>query len=277
MIDAAAYNAPPVPALSECPAWKALQEHRQANRGMHLRTLFDQDSTRGERMVAEAAGIYLDYSKNRIMDETLRLLVQLARQRGLPERTEAMFTGQKINATERRSVLHVALRAPADERIVVDGHDVVPDVHAVLQRMGEFSAQVRSGQWRGHTGKPIKNVVNIGIGGSALGPVMAYVALQHYSRRDMNFRFVSNMDSTDFVEATRDLDPEQTLFIICSKTFGTLETLTNAHAARTWCLDKLGNKDALKQHFVAISSNAERVAEFGIDTANMFGFWEVGS
>ncbi|HEY9459356.1 MAG TPA: glucose-6-phosphate isomerase [Paralcaligenes sp.] len=262
-------------ALTDLPAWKALQSHYQATmRGTHLRELFDQDPLRGEHFAAEAAGVYLDYSKNRITSQTISLLMSLAEQRGLRQHIEAMFAGQEINTSERRPVLHVALRAPASENIFVDGQNVVPGVHAVLERMAQFSAMVRSGQWLGYTGKRIKNVINVGIGGSALGPVMAYNALQYYSQRDMTFRFVSNMDPTDFVEATRDLAPEETLFIICSKTFGTLETLTNAHAARRWCLDKLGNDEALKRHFVAVSTNEEKVSQFGIDTANMFGFWD---
>lgn len=266
-------GAPPSPALTDRPAWKALQDHYQTISKVHLRELFAHDTKRGERLAAEAAGIYLDYSKNRITDETLRLLMELARQCNLHERIEAMFTGQKINVTERRAVLHIALRAPADEAILLDECNVVPQVHEVLERMAQLSEKLRSGQWLGYTGKRIRTVVNIGIGGSALGPVMAYNALQYYSPRDMVFRFVSNMDATDFVEATRDLDPEETLFIVCSKTFGTLETLTNATAARRWCLNKLGSEAALKRHFVAVSSNAELVAKFGIDPVNMFGFW----
>ncbi len=220
--------------LTERPAWKALAAHHQAVRDLHLRELFASDPLRGERLTAEAAGLYLDYSKNRVTDETIGLLLRLADECGLAERIDAMFSGARINVTEQRAVLHVALRAPANERILVDGVDVVPEVHAVLDRMAAFADEIRSGQWRGHTGRPIRNVVNIGIGGSDLGPVMAYEALRHYSQRDMTFRFVSNVDGTDFVEATRDLDPEETLFIICSKTFTTLETLTNAHAARAW-------------------------------------------
>ena len=216
---------------------------------------------RGTRLTAEAVGLYLDYSKHRVTDETLRLLLRLAEERGLAEQIEAMFTGQKINVTEGRAVLHVALRAPRDERIVVDGADVVPEVHAVLDRMASFADDVRSGRWKGHTGRSIRNVVNIGIGGSDLGPVMAYKALRHYSRRDMTFRFVSNIDGTDFVEATRDLDPQETLFIICSKTFTTLETLTNAHTARDWCLRALGNEAAVRRHFVAVSTKRRGVAD----------------
>ncbi len=225
-------------------------------------------------MTAEAAGLYLDYSKQRVTDETLRLLLRLAGDRGLSSRIEAMFTGEKINVTERRAVLHVALRAPAGERIVVDGVDVVPAVHAVLDRMAAFSDAIRGGAWKGHSGRVIRNVVNIGIGGSDLGPVMAYEALRHYSDRAMNFRFVSNVDATDFVEATRDLDPHETLFVVCSKTFTTLETLTNAHLARAWCVDALGAEEAVRRHFVAVSTNAEGVAKFGIDAANMFEFWD---
>jgi glucose-6-phosphate isomerase len=264
----------PSSVLTDSPAWRALQGHYQAMRGMRLRELFDQDPMRGEHFAVEAAGIYFDYSKNKITSQTISLLMDLAAQCGLHQRIEAMFTGQEINKSERRPVLHVALRAPASENIFVEGQNVVPGVHAVLERMAQFSTMVRGGQWLGYTGKRIKNVINIGIGGSALGPVMAYNALRHYSQRDMTFRFVSNMDPTDFVEATRDLAPEETLFIICSKTFGTLETLTNAHAARRWCLDKLGHEDALKRHFVAVSTNEREVSEFGIDTANMFGFWD---
>ena len=260
--------------LTKCPAWKALSEHHQKIRTVHLRQLFADDPRRGERLTAEAAGLYLDYSKNRVTDETIGLLLRLAAECGLAERIEAMFTGQKINLTEQRAVLHVALRAPANERILVDGVDVVPEVHAVLDRMAAFSEEVRSGRWRGHTDRPIRNVINIGIGGSDLGPVMAYEALRHYSQRDMTFRFVSNVDGTDFEEATRDLDPEETLFIICSKTFTTLETLTNAHTARAWSLRKLVDERAVRRHFVAVSTNAEGVAKFGIDTANMFGFWD---
>jgi len=240
-----------------------------------LKQLFDADAGRGTRLVAEGAGLYLDYSKNLVTGETLRLLRQLAQARGVFDRRDAMFRGDKINETERRAVLHVALRAPRNERILVDGANVVPEVHDVLDRMAAFSDKVRSGEWRGHSGKPIRNVVSIGIGGSDLGPVMAYEALKHYSRRDMTFRFVSNVDPTDFVEATQDLDAEETLFIVCSKTFTTLETLTNAHAARDWCLRKLGGDEAaVAKHFVAVSTNAAEVEKFGIDTANMFGFWD---
>ena len=260
--------------LTERPAWKALTEHCRAIRARHLRQLFAEDPSRGERLRLEAAGIYLDYSKNRITDETMRLLLQLAEECGLRERIAAMFRGDLINRTEKRAVLHVALRAPKTERIVVDGIDVVPEVHAVLERMTPFALQVRSGEWQGHTGKRIRNVISIGIGGSDLGPVMAYEGLRYYSQRDMTFRFVSNVDATDFEEATRDLNPEETLFIVCSKTFTTLETLTNAHTARAWSLRKLGDDRSVRRHFVAVSTNAEEVAKFGIDTANMFGFWD---
>jgi glucose-6-phosphate isomerase len=244
-------------------------------RGLHLRNLFADDPTRGERMTAEAAGVYLDYSKHRVNDETLKLLVELAEQSGLRARIGAMFRGEKINVTENRAVLHVALRAPKGASIVVDGKNVVPEVHAVLDKMGDFANRVRSGQWKGHSGKRIRNVVNIGIGGSDLGPVMAYEALKYYSDRDMTFRFVSNVDGTDFVEATRDLDPAETLFIVSSKTFTTLETMTNAQSAREWSLRGLGgDAKAVAKHFVAVSTNGEKVAEFGIDTANMFEFWD---
>jgi glucose-6-phosphate isomerase len=264
----------PTQPLTDRPAWKALQEHYQKIRNLHLRQIFADDPGRGTRLTADAAGLYLDYSKHRVTDETLRLLLRLAEERGLAERIEAMFGGRKINATEQRAVLHVALRAPIGQRIVVDGGDVVPAVHAVLDRMAAFADDVRDGRWMGHTGRPIRNVVNIGIGGSDLGPVMAYEAMRHYSRRDMTFRFVSNVDGTDFVEATRDLDPQETLFVVCSKTFTTLETLTNAHAARAWCLRALGDEAAVRRHFVAVSTNAEGVAKFGIDPANMFEFWD---
>ena len=260
--------------LTERTAWKALEEHFHKIQNLHLRQIFADDAGRGKRLTAEAAGLYLDYSKHRVTDETLRLLMRLADDRGLAERIEAMFTGQKINVTEQRAVLHVALRAPLGERIIVDGADVVPVVHAVLDRMAAFADDVRAGRWTGHTGRPIRNVVNIGIGGSDLGPVMAYEALRHYSRRDMTFRFVSNVDGTDFAEATRDLDPEETLFIVCSKTFTTLETLTNAHTARAWSLRALGDERAVRRHFVAVSTNAEGVEKFGIDPANMFEFWD---
>jgi glucose-6-phosphate isomerase len=244
-------------------------------RGLHLRNLFADDPTRGERMTAEAAGVYLDYSKHRVNDETLKLLVELAEQSGLRARIDAMFRGEKINVTENRAVLHVALRAPKGASIVVDGKNVVPEVHAVLDKMADFANRVRSGQWKGHSGKRIRNVVNIGIGGSDLGPVMAYEALKYYSDRAMTFRFVSNVDGTDFVEATRDLDPAETLFIVSSKTFTTLETMTNAQSAREWSLRGLGgDAKAVAKHFVAVSTNGEKVAEFGIDTANMFEFWD---
>jgi len=260
--------------LTKLAAWKALQEHFEKIGKQHLRDLFANDPNRGTRLTAEAEGIYLDYSKHRITDETLKLLLQLAEESGLKARRDAMFSGEKINITEKRAVLHVALRAPKGEKIVVDGEDVVPAVHEVLDRMAAFSERIRSGEWKGHTGKPIKNVINIGIGGSDLGPVMAYEALRHYSRRDMTFRFVSNVDGTDFAEATHDLDAEETLFIISSKTFTTLETMTNAHTARDWALKKLGDEKAVAKHFVAVSTNAEEVTKFGIDTANMFGFWD---
>ena len=260
--------------LTERAAWRALEAHCATMRNLHLRKLFSDDTRRGERYSAEAAGLYLDYSKNRVTDETLRLLVQLAQECGLRERIDAMFRGERINVTEKRAVLHVALRAPASERIVVDGADVVPEVHAVLDRMAEFSSQIRSGQWRGHTGRRMRNIISIGIGGSDLGPVMAYEALRYYSQRDLTMRFVSNVDGTDFAESTRDLDPEETLFIVCSKTFTTIETLTNAHSARAWSLRKRGDERAVRRHFVAVSTNAEAVSRFGIDTANMFGFWD---
>jgi glucose-6-phosphate isomerase len=256
-------------------AWRALEHHYAAMRGRHLRDLFAHDPTRGERLTAEAAGVFLDYSKNRIDDETLRLLIELAQQSGLRARIDAMFRGEKINVTENRAVLHVALRAPRGASIVVDGNNVVPEVHAVLDKMAQFANRVRSGEWKGHTRKRIGNVINIGIGGSDLGPVMAYEALKYYSDRAMTFRFVSNVDGTDFVEATRDLDAAETLFIISSKTFTTLETMTNAHSARDWSLGRLGgDAKAVARHFVAVSTNAEKVAEFGIDTANMFEFWD---
>ncbi|MBT9333150.1 glucose-6-phosphate isomerase [Paracidobacterium acidisoli] len=260
--------------LAELPAWKALATHAENVRGLHLRQLFQDDPGRGQRLVLDAAGIYLDYSKHRITDETLRLLLDLAEQSGLRERIDAMFTGEKINITEKRAVLHTALRAPKDAVIRVDGENVVPEVHEVLDRMAAFSDRIRSGAWKGHTGKTIKNVINIGIGGSDLGPVMAYEALRHYSRRDMVFRFVSNVDGTDFAEATQDLDAEETLFIISSKTFTTLETMTNAQTARAWSLETLKDPKAVAKHFVAVSTNAQEVEKFGIDTANMFGFWD---
>jgi glucose-6-phosphate isomerase len=260
--------------LTQLPAWKALAAHYEKIRTEHLRDLFKNDPQRGTRFAVEAEGIYLDYSKHRITEETLKLLLELAEESGLKERMDAMFRGEKINSTEKRAVLHVALRAPKGEKIVVDGEDVVPGVHEVLDRMSAFADRVRSGEWTGYTGKPIKNIVNIGIGGSDLGPVMAYEALRHYSRRDLVFRFVSNIDGTDFAEATHDLDQEETLFIISSKTFTTLETMTNAHTARTWALKKLEHHAAIAKHFVAVSTNAAEVAKFGIDTANMFGFWD---
>ncbi len=265
----------PSPVLSARPAWQALEAHHRKVAGVHLRELFAGDAHRGERLTAEGAGLFLDYSKNRLTDETLRLLVQLAGESGLSERIEAMFSGRKINVTEDRAVLHVALRAPRDATILVDGKNVVPEVHAVLDRMSAFAARVRSGEWLGHTGKRIRNVINIGIGGSDLGPVMAYEALRHFSERRMCLRFVSNVDGADFIEATRDLDPAETLFIVSSKTFTTLETMTNAHTARQWLLAGLGGEaNAVAKHFVAVSTNAEKVAAFGIDTANMFGFWD---
>src|SRR5258707_1206231 len=266
------------PPLTQRPAWQALAAHHAQVRDVHLRQLFAADPRRGDRLAAEGAGLYFDYSKHRVTADTLRLLLQLADECGLRERIDAMFRGEKINVSENRAVLHVALRAPRDETIVVDGENVVPQVHAVLDRMADFSDRVRGGAWTGHTGKRIRNVINIGIGGSDLGPVMAYEALRYYSAREMTFRFVSNVDGTDFVEATRDLDPAETLFIVSSKTFTTLETMTNAHTAREWALAMLGSDEAIAKHFVAVSTNAEGVAEFGIDTANMFGFWDwVGS
>jgi glucose-6-phosphate isomerase len=261
--------------LTKQTAWKALQAHYEEVDGIHLRDLFATDPNRGERMTAEAAGIFLDYSKNRITDETVKLLLQLAEESGLRSRIDAMFRGDKINVTENRAVLHVALRAPQGGVIVVDGENVVPQVHAVLDKMADFSNRIRSRSWKGHTGKAIRNVVNVGIGGSDLGPVMAYEALKHYSDRAMTFRFVSNVDGTDFAEAVQDLDPAETLFIISSKTFTTLETMTNAHSARAWALEGLGGDEkAIAKHFVAVSTNATEVAKFGIDTANMFGFWD---
>ena len=260
--------------LRERKAWQALQRHYDQIAGRHLRDLFAEDPGRGERLTAEAAGLYLDYSKNRVTDETMRLLVELAEESGVPERRDAMFRGEHINVSEDRAVLHVALRMPEGESLVVDGVDVVAQVHEVLRRMADFSNRIRSGEWTGHTGKRIRNVVNIGIGGSDLGPVMAYEALRHYSTRDITFRFVSNVDSTDFVEATRDLSADETLFIISSKTFSTLETITNATSARDWVVGELGDEAAVAKHFVAVSTNAERVREFGINTANMFEFWD---
>jgi glucose-6-phosphate isomerase len=266
---------PTVKPLAKLPAWKALTAHHKKIKNVTLRELFAKDAKRGERLTASAAGLFLDYSKNRITGETLKLLIQLAKESGLEARRDAMFSGEKINITENRAVLHVALRAPKGQKIFVDGKDVVPEVHEVLEKMGKFADRVRSGAWKGHTGKKIKNVINIGIGGSDLGPVMAYEALRHYSRRDMTFRFVSNVDGIDFVEATHDLNPAETLFIVSSKTFTTLETMTNAESARDWLLKGLGgNKKAVAKHFVAVSTNAEKVAAFGIDTANMFGFWD---
>ncbi len=260
--------------LRERKAWQALERHYAEISGAHLRDLFAADPGRGERLTAEAVGIYLDYSKNRITDETLALLIDLAEESGVAQRRDAMFRGEHINVSENRAVLHTALRLPATATLVVDGQDVVADVHAVLARMRDFANRIRSGEFKGYTGKPIKNVINVGIGGSDLGPVMAYEALKHYSQRDITFRFVSNVDSTDFAEAVRDLSADETLFIISSKTFGTLETLTNAKSARDWIVSALGSADAVANHFVAVSTNAERVSEFGIDTANMFGFWD---
>jgi glucose-6-phosphate isomerase len=261
--------------LTTCAAWQALEAHYAKVRELHLRQLFADDPKRGERLTAEAVGIYFDYSKHRITDETLRLLLQLTEESGLRARIDDMFRGEKINVTEKRAVLHVALRAPKGQSIVVDGEDVVPQVHAVLDKMADFSTRVRSGEWKGHTGKPIRNIINIGIGGSDLGPVMAYEALKHYSERTMTFRFVSNVDGTDFAEAVQDLDPSETIFLISSKTFTTLETMTNAHTARNWSLAGLGGDEkSVAKHFVAVSTNAEEVAKFGIDTANMFEFWD---
>src|SRR5215218_3811804 len=266
-------TAQPVPLRSR-PAWSALERHHAEMRDRHLRELFAEDPDRGERMAVEAAGLYLDYSKNRITADTLPLLVALAEATGMPARREAMFRGERINVSEDRAVLHVALRMPRERSLLLDGVDVVRQVHEVLDRMRAFSGRVRDGGWRGHTGRAIRNVVNIGIGGSDLGPVMAYEALRHYARRDLTFRFVSNVDGTDFAEATRDLDPEETLFIVSLKTFTTLETMTNARSAREWALQALGSDEAVAKHFVAVSTNAEGVAEFGIDTDNMFGFWD---
>ena len=260
--------------LTETVSWRALQTHYETIKGVSLRRLFAEDSGRGERLVAESAGLYLDYSKNRITDETLRLLVQLAKERGVAERRDAMFRGEKINITENRAVLHVALRAPRGTQIKVDGEDVVPEVHAVLDKMAAFSKRVRSGEWKGHTGKAIKNVINVGIGGSYLGPEMAFDALRTFTDRSMKFRFVANVDGAAFAEATHDLDPAETLFILSSKTFTTLETMTNAATARRWIVNALKSDAAVAKHFVAVSTNAEGVAKFGIDTANMFGFWD---
>jgi glucose-6-phosphate isomerase len=260
--------------LRERKAWQDLKRHHAEMAGQHLRELFAADPGRGERLTMEAVGLYLDYSKNRVTDETMRLLVELARESGVAERRDAMFHGEHINVSENRAVLHVALRMPRTATLVVDGTDVVRQVHEVLDQMADFSNRVRSGEWKGYTGKRIRNVINVGIGGSDLGPVMAYEALRHYATRDITFRFVSNVDSTDFVEATRDLNADETLFIISSKTFGTLETLTNATSARDWVVSELGSEDAVAKHFVAVSTNAERVAKFGIDVANMFVFWD---
>jgi len=260
--------------LRERPAWKALEAHSQKISGLHLRSLFAQEPDRGDKFTAEGAGLFLDYSKNRVTGETIGLLLQLAEGSGLRDRIEAMFRGDHINVTENRAVLHVALRAPKGQSIVVDGENVVPLVHDVLERMSTFAARLRGGDWKGHTGQRIRNVVNIGIGGSDLGPVMAYEALRHYSDRALQFRFISNVDGTDFAEATRDLDPAETLFIIASKTFTTLETMTNAHTARQWCLAALKDEQAVARHFVAVSTSAQEVSKFGIDTANMFGFWD---
>jgi glucose-6-phosphate isomerase len=260
--------------LTHLPEWSLLGEHAKKMGDLHLRALFAADPARGERLSLEALGLYLDYSKNRVTDETVQLLLRLAEASGLRARIDAMFGGEKINITERRAVLHVALRAPRGQRILVDGVDVVPEVHAVLDKMADFATRVRSGVWKGHTGKRIKNVINIGIGGSDLGPVMAYEALRHYSERAMTFRFVSNVDGTDFAEATRDLDPAETLFVVSSKTFTTLETMTNAHSARDWSLATLRDAKAVAKHFVAVSTNAAEVTKFGIDTHNMFAFWD---
>ena len=260
--------------LTERPAWKALREHYQQIRDVHLRALFSDDPRRGERFAFEAAGLYFDYSKHRITDETMRLLLAWRKKWGLRARIDAMFAGEKINVTEGRAVLHVALRAPRSQSIVVDGNNVVPEVHEVLDRMADFSRRIRDGSWKGHTGKRIRNIVNIGIGGSDLGPVMAYEALRHYSDRSLTLRFVSNVDATDFAEATRGLDPAETLFIVSSKTFTTLETMTNAHSARQWSLEALRDEKAVAKHFVAVSTNAAEVTKFGIDSRNMFGFWD---
>ena len=264
----------PPPPLEQRRSYLALRAQHETIKDRHLRELFDEDRARGERMTAQACGLYLDYSKNRVSAETMRLLVELARESGVQERRDAMFRGERINVSEDRSVLHVALRMPKEATLVVEGVDVVAQVHAVLERMAAFAERVRAGEWKGHTGAPIRNVINIGIGGSDLGPVMAYQALRAFSQRDLVFRFVSNVDATDFVEATRDLRPEETLFIVSSKTFTTLETLTNATSAREWVLAELHDEAAIAKHFVAVSTNAERVAEFGIDTANMFEFWD---
>ena len=268
-------KSPAIKALTKRKAWAALKAHHKTVQSLHLRKLFDDDPQRGERFTAEALGIYLDYSKNRITDKTLKLLLDLAKESALRERIDAMFRGEKLNITENRAVLHVALRAPDTETILVDGKNIVPEVHAVLDKMTAFSNRVRSGEWKGHTGKPIRNVINMGIGGSDLGPVMAYEALKHYSERSMTFRFVSNVDGTDFAEAVVDLDPSETMFIVSSKTFTTLETMTNAHSARAWSLKGFsGDEKSVAKHFVAVSTNAAEVSKFGIDTANMFGFWD---
>ena len=268
-------KAPKPKPLGRRPAWKALQNHYKAIRDTHLRTMFEQDPQRGECMTTEGAGLFFDYSKNRITDETLKLLLQLAEESGLRQRIDAMFSGEKINITENRAVLHTALRAPRNATILVDGKNVVPEVHAVLDKMADFANRVRSGQWTGFTGERIRNVVNIGIGGSDLGPVMAYEALKHYSDREMTFRFVSNVDGTDFAEAVQDLNPVETLFVVSSKTFTTLETMTNAHSARVWLLQGIGgHQSGVAKHFVAVSTNAAEVSKFGIDTANMFEFWD---
>jgi glucose-6-phosphate isomerase len=260
--------------LTRLPSWKALQKHYDKIKDAHLRQLFADDPNRGETFASEGAGIYFDYSKHRITEETIRLLIKLAEECGLREHIDAMFRGEKINFTERRAVLHVALRMPRDQTVLVDGEDVVPKVHEVIRRMSDFADRVRSGRWMGHTGKRIRNVVNIGIGGSDLGPVMAYEALRHYSKRDMSFRFISNVDATDFAEATRDLSADETLFIVSSKTFTTIETMTNARTARDWTVRALGDERAVARHFVAVSTNTEEVARFGIDTAQMFDFWD---
>src|SRR6266568_4237525 len=260
--------------LTHRPSWQKLEEHYHTARNLHLRMLFAEDPHRGERFALEAVGIYLDYSKNRVTDETMRLLLELAESSGLRERIDAMFKGEKLNVTEKRAVLHVALRAPRDQSIIVDGENVVPEVHAVLDKMAHFSNRVRSGKWTGYTGKRIRNIINIGIGGSDLGPSMAYDALRYYSDRNLTMRFVSNIDGNEFVEATRDLDPAETLFVVSSKTFTTLETLTNAHSAREWCVKAQGSEQAVARHFVAVSTNTAEVEKFGIDTANMFEFWD---
>jgi glucose-6-phosphate isomerase len=268
-------STPATEPLTTLPAWKSLESHYRKIEKSHLRELFAGDPSRGERLTVEAVGLFLDYSKNRITDETIKLLLQLAEESGLKHRIDAMFHGEKINITENRAVLHVALRAPKGQSILVDGENVVPQVHAVLDRMVAFSNRIRSGEWKGHTGKRIRNIVNVGIGGSDLGPVMAYEALKHYSDRNLTFRFVSNVDGTDFAEAVQDLDASETLFVISSKTFTTLETMTNAHSARTWLLNGLGgDESSVAKHFVAVSTNAAEVTKFGIDTANMFGFWD---